>query len=147
MARASLLLVYSWGLRHFHDSSLIIILKAARRLRSKTSRWPDPSLYTFMLDILYVDIKFIQLYANIKMYWPGHDVYVRFMFLLAKPTTLSNSLFWLKKWLLRLIKLWILRFSMIRKKPVIIVFCLTSFLTCKPMYVRVSVEVRGELAP
>ncbi len=32
-------------------------------------------------DIFYVNKKFIQWYVDIKIYQPGHDVYVTFMFL------------------------------------------------------------------
>jgi hypothetical protein len=33
------------------------------------------------VDIFYVDKKFMQLYVDIKIYRPGRDVYVNFMFL------------------------------------------------------------------
>jgi hypothetical protein len=64
--------------------------------RRIANRLPDPSLYTFMQclnvykkygpgrgqgDIFYVNKKFMQIYVDIKIYRPGHDVYVRFMFL------------------------------------------------------------------
>jgi len=33
------------------------------------------------VDIFYVDKKFMQIYVDIKIYRPGRDVYVKFMFL------------------------------------------------------------------
>ncbi len=63
---------------------------------SPSNRRPDPCLYTFMqcinvykkyrpgcgqVNIFYVDKKFMQIYVDIKIYRPGWDVYVKFMFL------------------------------------------------------------------
>jgi hypothetical protein len=65
-------------------------------VRRIANRRPDPCLYTFMqcinvykkyrpgrsqVDIFYVDKKFMWIYVDIKIYRPGRDVYVNFMFL------------------------------------------------------------------